>query len=93
MNIKREQCWKKQSLDCKFKGLNPNRTRITFATAKHPLRKPLLIPEVKHNTAKKYALLENDIASPLCAENIDAVNTLGIVISEIADTIKEANAK
>jgi hypothetical protein len=42
----------------------------------------LHIPEVKHRRTKNIAFLENVAVSPLCAENIDAANILGMVISE-----------
>jgi len=42
----------------------------------------LHIPEVKHRRTKNIAFLENATVSPLCAENIDAANVLGMVISE-----------
>jgi len=42
----------------------------------------LHIPDVKHKRSKNSAFLENAIVSPLCAENIDAANILGMEISE-----------
>lgn len=42
----------------------------------------LHIPEVKHRRTKNIAFLENAMVSPLWAENIDAANILGMVISE-----------
>jgi len=42
----------------------------------------LHIPEVTHKRSKNSAFLENTTVSPLCAENIDAANILGMEISE-----------
>lgn len=41
----------------------------------------LHIPEIKDSKTKSFKFLYNNIVSPLCAEKMDAANTLGILIS------------
>lgn len=41
----------------------------------------LHIPEIKDSKTKSFKFLYSNIVSPLCAEKMDAANTLGILIS------------